>query len=133
MRKTLRMPTFSSRDDLPVRAFRRTIELERWLDRESERSECLWIAIAKKNSGVPTVTYSEAVECALCFGWIDSQKRGFDETYYLLRFTPRRTNSPWTESNQAKAQQLIQQGRMRPSGLKAIERAKRSGKWKSAT
>lgn len=123
------MTSFTSPDSLGVRAFSRAEKLERWLEKECERADGLWIAIAKKNSGVPTVTYHEAVETALCFGWIDGQKRSFDETYFLQRFTPRRARSPWSPTNRAKAEELIASGRMRPSGLSAIESAKQDGRW----
>lgn len=126
------MPRFESPDSLPVRAFSDASKLEQWFESESERADGLWIALAKKSSGVPSVTYHEAVESALCFGWIDGQKRSFDETFFLLRFTPRRARSNWTVTNQAKAAELIALGRMRAPGLRAIELAKADGRWESS-
>lgn len=123
------MPTFASPDALAVRSFASAAKLEQWLERECERADGLWIALAKKASGVPSVSYHDAVESALCFGWIDGQRRSYDETYYLQRFTPRRSRSNWSTVNRAKVEELTAQGRMRPSGLKAVEAAKSDGRW----
>src|SRR5581483_7827482 len=82
--------------------------------------------------GVPSITYPEAVEVALCFGWIDGLKRGFDETHWLQRFTPRRARSMWSQINRDKAEELVASGRMRPSGQSEIDRAKADGRWAMA-
>jgi uncharacterized protein YdeI (YjbR/CyaY-like superfamily) len=87
---------------------------------------------AKKGSGVTTVTYAEALEVALCHGWIDSQAKGFDETYYLQRFTPRRKRSKWSKINRDAAIRLIKAGAMKPPGLREVERAKEDGRWDAA-
>jgi uncharacterized protein YdeI (YjbR/CyaY-like superfamily) len=92
----------------------------------------VWLMFAKKNSGVTTVTYAEAVEEALCYGWIDGQAAGHDETFYLQRFTPRRRRSKWSQINRNKAERLIAQGRMQPAGLEQIEAAKADGRWDAA-
>lgn len=119
-------------DDLPIRSFAGPAEMEEWLEANHAGSDGLWLKIAKKGSGVPTVTYAEALELALCFGWIDSQKRGFDETYFLQRFTPRRPRGKWSRINREKAEGLIGAGAMRPAGLAEVESAKADGRWDAA-
>ena len=103
-----------------------------WLERNHAKSPGLWVMFAKKNSGVASVTYAEAVEAALCYGWIDGQLRSVDATYYVQRFTPRRPRSKWSKINCGKADELIAAGRMRPAGLRQIEAAKRDGRWAAA-
>jgi uncharacterized protein YdeI (YjbR/CyaY-like superfamily) len=119
-------------DDLPVLLFASPGVLEAWLDDNHAESQGLWLKIAKKGSGVASVTYAEALELALCFGWIDSQKRGFDEKHFLQRFTPRRPRGKWSRINRAKAEALIAAGAMRPSGLAEVEAAKADGRWDAA-
>ena len=88
--------------------------------------------LAKKGSGIPSVTYQEAVDVALCYGWIDGLAKSLDESFYLQRFTPRTPKGNWTETNCRTAEAFIAQGRMKPSGLRAIETAKAAGQWKPA-
>ena len=95
-------------------------------------SEGLWLKIAKKGSGIESVTYDQAVEVALCYGWIDGQVRRFDEYYYLQLFTPRRSRSRWSKINRQKATELIERGEMKPAGLREVERAKADGRWDAA-
>jgi uncharacterized protein YdeI (YjbR/CyaY-like superfamily) len=119
----------------PVReevAFADQAEFESWLERNHARHAGLWLAIAKKASGASSLTYGQAVEAALCFGWIDGQKARGDDRFWLQRFTPRRSRSPWSRINREKAEQLIAAGRMRPPGLMEIERAKADGRWERA-
>ncbi len=85
--------------------------------------------MAKKASGIPTVTHPEAVESALCYGWIDGQRIRFDEHWYIQRFTPRRPRSNWSRINRGKVEQLIKEGRMQPAGLREVERARAAGCW----
>jgi uncharacterized protein YdeI (YjbR/CyaY-like superfamily) len=118
--------------DLPVRAFRDEAAFERWLDRNHARSPGLWIKVAKRDSGVPSVTHAQALEVALCFGWIDGQRRALDATHFLQRFTPRRSRSMWSKINRDKVAQLTADGRMRPAGLREVERAKADGRWDAA-
>ncbi len=92
----------------------------------------LWLKIAKKGTGIATVTYAEALDEALCHGWIDGQKGSFDEVWFLQRFTPRRARSRWSRINTEKVQALIAQGRMQPAGLREIEAAKADGRWARA-
>jgi uncharacterized protein YdeI (YjbR/CyaY-like superfamily) len=119
-------------DDLPILLFATPAELEAWLEKHSDGSDGLWLKIAKKGAPEPSVTYAEALELALCFGWIDSQKRGFDETHFLQRFTPRRPRGRWSRINREKAEALIAAGSMRSAGLAEVEAAKADGRWDAA-
>jgi uncharacterized protein YdeI (YjbR/CyaY-like superfamily) len=119
-------------NDLPTLLFASPAELETWFEDTRAGSEGIWLKIAKKGSGVESVTYAEALELALCFGWIDSQKRGFDEKHFLQRFTPRRPRGRWSQINREKAEGLIASGAMRPAGLAEVEAAKADGRWESA-
>jgi uncharacterized protein YdeI (YjbR/CyaY-like superfamily) len=118
--------------DLPVLLFASPVELEVWLEENHAGSEGLWLKIAKKGFAVESVTYAEALELALCFGWIDSQKRGFDDKHFLQRFTPRRPRGKWSQINREKAEALIASGAMRPAGLAEVEAAKTDGRWDAA-
>jgi len=106
---------------------------ESWLAEHHTQSPGVWLRLRKQGSAAPgTVTYAEAVEVALCFGWIDGQKRSLDEDHWLQRFTPRSPRSRWSQINRAKALELIEQGRMRPAGLAEVERARADGRWEAA-
>jgi len=119
-------------DDLPILLFASKQELKAWLEENHADAEGLWLKIAKKGSGVESVNYAEALELALCFGWIDSQKRGFDEAFFLQRFTPRRPRGKWSQINRTKAEELIAAGAMQPAGLSEVEAAKADGRWDAA-
>jgi uncharacterized protein YdeI (YjbR/CyaY-like superfamily) len=119
-------------DDLPILLFVSKGELEAWLEENHADAEGLWLKIAKKGSGVESVNYAEALELALCFGWIDSQKRGLDEFFFLQRFTPRRPRGKWSQINRAKAEELIAAEAMRPAGLAEVAAAKADGRWDAA-
>jgi uncharacterized protein YdeI (YjbR/CyaY-like superfamily) len=103
-----------------------------WLAKNHEREAGVWLKLAKKSSPTPSVTYAEALEEALCFGWIDGQVRRFDQHFYLQRFTPRRPRSKWSQINREKATSLIEAGRMQPSGLAQVEAAQADGRWEAA-
>jgi uncharacterized protein YdeI (YjbR/CyaY-like superfamily) len=118
--------------DTPIIAFASRNDWEEWLAREHATSQGLWLKLAKRGAGVPSVSYPEAVEAALCFGWIDGQKRKFDDVYWLQRFTPRSARSRWSKLNRQKATELIAAGRMRRPGLAEVERAKSDGRWEAA-
>lgn len=126
-RKRIKSP-----DGLEVHSFKDEHAFETWLESEHTAKAGLWIAIAKKASGVKSIDYPQALDVALCFGWIDGQKRSHDETYFLQRFTPRRARSPWSEINQEKVRVLIESGRMQPAGQAEIDRAKADGRWAAA-
>jgi len=119
-------------DNLPILLFASRAELEDWLDEHHAESEGIWLKIAKKGSGIASVSYAEALELALCFGWIDSQKRGLDEKHFLQRFTPRRPRGKWSRINREKAEGLIACGAMRPTGQAEVEAAKADGRWDAA-
>jgi uncharacterized protein YdeI (YjbR/CyaY-like superfamily) len=119
-------------DELPIHLFADPEDLEAWLEENHDISDGLWLKIAKKGSGERSVTYAEALGLALCFGWIDSQKRGFDGRHFLQRFTPRRPRGRWSKINREKAETLIDAGKMRPAGLTEVEAAKADGRWDAA-
>src|SRR5579862_5139780 len=118
--------------DLPIIAFESQQAWNDWLAAQAANSEGLWLKLAKKFSGIASVSKSEAVDTALCHGWIDGQLDSFDDKYSLVRFTPRRPTSRWSERNRTRALQLIELGRMRPAGLKEVERAQKDGRWGAA-
>jgi len=118
--------------DLPVLLFATQAEWRKWLEKNHAQPRGVWLKHAKKASGKISVSYLEALEEALCYGWIDSQKQTYDEDYYLQKFTPRGHKSVWSKINVAKAGALIQSGKMRPAGLAAINAAKQDGRWDTA-
>jgi uncharacterized protein YdeI (YjbR/CyaY-like superfamily) len=120
------------KDDLPVMPFASAAAWESWLDAFHAESAGVWLQIAKKGSGIPTVTYAEALEVALCYGWIDGQKASHNADYFLQRFTPRRTKSKWSKINVDKVAELTKAGRMRPAGVAEVEAAKADGRWDRA-
>ncbi|MEA2704906.1 MAG: hypothetical protein QOD63_2851 [Actinomycetota bacterium] len=120
------------KDDLPVIAFPSQDDWRAWLDEQHATSEGLWLKVAKKDTGIATVTYDEALDVALCYGWIDGQRNRFDDTWFLQRFTPRRARSKWSQRNCAKVATLTDQGLMRPAGLREVDRAKADGRWDAA-
>jgi len=116
----------------PVLFFATPADLEDWLEEPGEASDGIWLKFAKKASGIQSVVYAEALDVALCHGWIDGQVQRLDDDHYLQRFTPRRARSKWSARNRGKAVELIEQGRMRPPGLREIERARADGRWDEA-
>src|ERR1700753_1040458 len=118
--------------DLSVIAFESQQDFDAWL--LSQPADCagLWLKIAKKSAGVTSVSRDEAVDTALCHGWIDGQLDSFDDRHWLIRFTPRQSASIWSEKNRARALELVKLGAMRPSGLREIDRAKADGRWERA-
>jgi len=107
-------------------------EWERWLAENHTRSKGIWIRLFRKGSGVPSVTVAEALDSALCYGWITGQARPYDGTSWLGRFVPRRPRSIWSKINVGHVERLTREGRMRPAGLKQVEEAKRDGRWERA-
>ena len=116
----------------PTLSFESQRAFEKWLAKEHKNSDGIWLKIAKKGSGIPTVSYQEALEVALCFGWIDGQMKRYDDDYYVQRFTPRRARSKWSKINVGKVQDLIAAGKMKPAGLAEVGRAKENGRWDAA-
>ncbi len=120
------------RDDLPQLPFASRGDLEAWLAANGGTSPGIWMMFAKKGSGIVTVSKPEAIEAALCHGWIDGQLQPRDADYFLTRFTPRKAKSLWSEVNRTTALRLIAEGRMAPAGLAEVERAKADGRWEAA-
>lgn len=118
--------------DLPLRSFSNLEAFEAWLAENHTSVAALWVRFYRKGSGIPTVTYDEAVDAALCFGWIDSQAKSFDEQSYIQRFGPRKAKSPWSEINKGRVARLVHEGRMREAGHRAVEVAKANGEWERA-
>jgi uncharacterized protein YdeI (YjbR/CyaY-like superfamily) len=120
------------RDDLPILQFADRHAWARWLEDEHDASPGVWLKIAKKATGIATVTHPEALEEAICYGWIDGQRAPHDESFFLQRFTPRSKRSKWSQINRDKATSLIEQNRMKPAGLAQVEAAKADGRWEAA-
>ena len=118
--------------DLPVLGFADAAAWESWLAQQHASSPGVWLKIAKKGSGAAGVSYPEALEAALCYGWIDGQKGALDDEYWLQRFTPRKPGSRWSRINTEKAAELIAAGRMRPAGMREVELAREDGRWDAA-
>ncbi len=117
---------------LSIMLFETQQDWERWLTEHHTATVGIWLKIAKKETGIPSVNYSEALDSALCYGWIDGQKASFDDQYWLQKFTPRRPKSIWSKVNCDKATALIAEGRMQPEGIRQVELAKTDGRWESA-
>jgi uncharacterized protein YdeI (YjbR/CyaY-like superfamily) len=117
--------------ELPTLPFKNQRAFAAWLKKNHARAPGLWLKLAKKGFR-PSVTYAEAVEEALCYGWIDGQGKRFDDAWWLQKFTPRTARSIWSKINRDKAQELIRAGRVQPAGLAAIEAAKQNGRWDAA-
>lgn len=124
--------TDDSKDNLPLLLFKDQQSWEAWLDEHHAESRGVWLKIAKKGSGIPSVDYAEALESALCYGWIDGQKAPWDEQLWLQKFSSRRAKSQWSKINRDKAEALIAAGRMQPAGYQQIELAKEDGRWEAA-
>lgn len=123
----------TGKDGLPVISFPSSTDLEDWLRINHTINTGLWVKIAKKSSRIPTVTYEEMLDVALCYGWIDGQRCGLDETWFLQRITPRRSKSNWSQINREKVKRLIRLGKMQPAGQSLIDEAKLDGRWENAS
>ena len=118
--------------DTEARLFKNPSAWSAWLEKNHRTSAGIWLRLAKKNSGLRSVTYAEALEAALCYGWIDGPKRPDSEQAWLQKFCPRSAKSIWSKINREKALALIEAGRITPAGHEAIEQAKSNGRWESA-
>ena len=105
---------------------------EEWLCKHHAKLDGVWLKIAKKASGIPSMTHDEVLDVALCYGWIDGQRKGYDDKYFLQKFSPRRRKSMWSKRNVNKVAKLSAAGRMQPSGLAEVEAAKQDGRWQAA-
>ena len=122
----------TTKSDRPIVPFASADAWGAWLAEHHASSDGLWLKIANKASGIPTVTYAEALDVALCYGWIDGQKNKDSDEYWLQLFTPRRPKSRWSQINCGKVTDLIERGKMQPAGLREIEAAKADGRWEAA-
>jgi uncharacterized protein YdeI (YjbR/CyaY-like superfamily) len=118
--------------DLPILTFRSRDEWDKWLGEHHETAAGARLKFAKKDSGIESITHAEALEIALCYGWIDGQAAKVDQDFWMCRFTPRRPRSRWSMINRKKAEELIARGAMKPAGLREVERAKADGRWDAA-
>jgi uncharacterized protein YdeI (YjbR/CyaY-like superfamily) len=118
--------------DDPVELFAEPADFERWLREHHAKASCIWVKYAKKKSGIPSIDWNQAVDVALCFGWIDGQAKSVDQTYAIQRFTPRGKRSRWSKLNRDRVARLTKAGRMQPAGVAEVERAKADGRWDSA-
>ncbi|MGI8483692.1 MAG: YdeI/OmpD-associated family protein [Thermomicrobiales bacterium] len=118
--------------DLPILPFASALLLGQWLCEHHTHPDGVWIKVARKASGVASVTHDEAVDMALCYGWIDGQRKSHDDRFFLQKFTPRRPRSLWSKRNINKIAELTVAGRMQPSGLAEVEAAKQDGRWEAA-
>lgn len=118
--------------ELPIKPFKDQKAWTAWLDKNHAESPGVWLQIGKKDSGIDSVSYDEAVESALCYGWIDGQKKSHDASFWLQKFTPRGAKSIWSKINREKAERLIRDGGMKPAGLAAVESARHDGRWEAA-
>ena len=122
----------TTQSDLPIILFESQKAFAIWLDKNHASAAGAWLRLAKKAAGIQSVSYAEALDVALCYGWIDGLKHAYDEQSWLQKFTPRGAKSIWSQINTGKAEQLIADGQMKPAGLKAIEQAKQDGRWGAA-
>ena len=118
--------------DAAPTSFESAKAFETWLRKHHATSDGVWVKVAKKGAGEPGITYPEAVEIALCWGWIDGQKKGLDDRHFLQRFTPRRARSLWSKVNVDKVAALVEAGRMQPAGQAQIDAAQADGRWGKA-
>jgi uncharacterized protein YdeI (YjbR/CyaY-like superfamily) len=118
--------------EFPIKPFPSKTKWAEWLAKQHDKSAGVWLKLAKKDSGIPSVTYEEALDVALCYGWIDGQKKSLDHRYWLQKFTPRGSKSIWSKINTEKAERLIAAGEMKPAALKAVEAARQDGRWDAA-
>jgi uncharacterized protein YdeI (YjbR/CyaY-like superfamily) len=122
----------AAKPDLPVLTFTSGKEFASWLAKHHKGSPGIWIRLFKIKSGVPTITYSEALDAALCYGWIDGQKKPYDTESWLQKFTPRRPKSIWSKRNREHIERLDKSGMMKAAGMKEVEAAKADGRWEQA-
>ena len=130
--KTLLAMAGESPDPVPILHFKSAVDFRNWLAKNQAGSDGIWLRICKKDSGEQSVTYAEALDQALCYGWIDSQKKSCDARSWLQKFTPRRSQSGWSKINTRHVERLTKAGAMTPAGLEAVATAKADGRWKAA-
>lgn len=126
------MPAISKHDNYPLITFKTSRLFEKWLAKNHAKEAGIWLKIAKAGSGIKSVSHAEALDAALCYGWIDGLRRALDEQYFLQKFTPRSSKSIWSVINKQKVAALIREGKMNDAGFAAIEVAKKNGRWENA-
>jgi uncharacterized protein YdeI (YjbR/CyaY-like superfamily) len=124
--------TTAAKTEFEILTFPTARDWERWLAKNTARSKGVWLQFFKKGSGITSITYADALNVALCFGWIDGQIKGHDEQSWIHKFTPRRPKSMWSKRNRDLIELLTKSGKMRPAGLKEVEAAKADGRWDRA-
>ncbi len=122
----------ASQKESPTLPFASATLWEEWLSKHHSQVDGVWIKVAKKATGIASVTHDEALDVALCYGWIDGQRKSCDERFFLQKFTPRRSNSLWSKRNVNKVAELMVAKKMQPSGLAEVDAAKRDGRWEAA-
>lgn len=122
----------TARPEYPTLFFGSQEQWESWLAAEHARTDGVWIKMAKKSTGLASIDWPQALEVALCYGWIDGQRKSLDDSFFLQKFTPRRARSPWSQINIGHVERLTKQGRMQPAGVAEVERAKADGRWERA-
>jgi uncharacterized protein YdeI (YjbR/CyaY-like superfamily) len=125
-------PERHPKDNLHILQFADAAAWEHWLEANHSRSTGVWLKTAKNSASVTTVTHADALTTAICFGWIDGQRHPYDATFFLQRFTPRTSRSPWSQVNRDKAERLIKDQRMRPAGQAQVDAAREDGRWDAA-
>ena len=130
-KKDAKKDTKQEKSEYPTILFETPEDWVAWLDKHAD-ADGVWMRLAKKASGIQSIDYAQALEVALCYGWIDGHKKSYDEESWLQKFTPRRAKSIWSKINREKAQTLIDSGRMQPAGLRAVEAAQQDGRWEAA-
>lgn len=118
--------------DLPIHFFEKPSQWNNWLEKNYTETSGIWLRLYKKNSDITSITHDEALDEALCYGWIDGQVKPYDEKSWLQKFTPRRARSMWSKKNREHVARLTATGKMKPAGLQEVERAKADGRWESA-
>lgn len=118
--------------DLPIIAFETPALWQKWLEKHHADVDGIWLRMYKKGTKIPSIDYAQALEGALCYGWIDGQKKSYDEKSWLQRFTPRRKKSAWSKINIGHIERLTKEGKMHPAGMAQVEAAKADGRWEKA-
>jgi uncharacterized protein YdeI (YjbR/CyaY-like superfamily) len=132
MKNTIKGKTQAKKPDIPILTFTSTEDFTSWLAEHHKVSSGIWIRLFKIKSGVPAITYAEALDVALCYGWIDGQKKAYDTESWLQKFTPRRPKSIWSKKNREHVERLEKSGRMEAAGIEEVEAAKADGRWEQA-
>ena len=132
MKNDIQRKNKAVKPDLPILTFSSTEDFTSWMAKHHKESSGIWIRLFKIKSKVPTITYAAALDVALCYGWIDGQKKSYDTESWLQKFTPRRRKSIWSQRNRERVERLYKSGLMQPAGIEEVEAAKADGRWEQA-